>query len=103
MEVKLRTKPSTLQKLFKKEGIGVVDFILDGADPAIVRILRPLVPVSEEQILDFNPFVGSLRFSAKANKKLLQFLEEARKHLPEESLPPDYQQIVDYLNEKYQH
>ena len=103
MEVKLHTKPSTLQKLFKREGIGFVDFAVAGADNPTVRALRPLVPVPKEQVADFNPLQGTLQFTGKANKKMLKFLEALREHIPEDSLPPNYQQVLDALNEKYTH
>lgn len=104
MEVKLHTKPSALQKLLKRDGIGSVDFsVAVEDDPAVVRVLRPLVPVSKEQVTDFNPQRGSLQFTGKANKKMLRFLEAAREHIPQDHLPPNYQQVLDYLSEKYHH
>ena len=101
MLMKILTKPSLMQKVLGKEGIGSIEFIIDGVDNSTVRTLELLAPKAKGDLTEFNPFNGSLHFTARANKRMYNFLGEVEKYVPEDELPENYHQVLGYLTGKY--
>lgn len=101
MDMKVHPKHSRLQQVFGREGISSVEIIIEGADNSTVRNLERLAPKRTDELIEFNPFSGSLHFTARANKKMHRFLEAAQEYIPADQLSDDYRQVYDYLNSKY--